>query len=282
MADELPTGRRFSQLYLRPEQPVAESKRLRARLVSLFKRYNPVPSGVLAEYLDDKLGTKLCLSGSGGSFLYWDRLEAAEFRDVLDSITLIGAFVRANAPRMLAEYKREINEVLAEEAAAYRIDSELGVHPAIDLAYEATYDSLVVGLGASGFSAARDHLTRADMELLPAGSNREAIRAAFDAVENIFKMIFRHEPSLREAAIKNSLLPIIDTLFQDDVEKRASRKMAAALQDWTDCCHNYRHEPGHPEQTPPCDDLSVLVVSQGMSFARWLASILERKNSTKE
>ena len=279
MVDELPLGLRFSLLYLRHGEMVADSQRLRARLVSLFKKFSPSQSGGLSLFLDAELGTRLTAKGWETTYLDWDRLERGELRDLLDSITLIGRFLKMGNRRPFDEFAQEISRILVEESANYRIDEEFGLHPAIDAAYQANYESVVARLNGSKFEAARQHLHRADKELLPAGNNREAIRAVFDAVENLFKIIFPREQSLNVASIQSHLAPLVEKVFPEVVEKRASSHMIKALHDWVNCCHIYRHEQGHADPTPPNDDLSVLVVSQGISFVRWFASISQRKGS---
>ena len=204
----------------------------------------------------------------------WDRLRDGELRDILDSITLLGRYLRRNRSASERIYIDAVRRTLAEESANYRVDAEFGVHPAVDGAYQASIDGAVRSLAAARFEAARSHIQKADDQLLPAGNTREAIRAAFDAVENIFRQQFARAPSINRTSIQNDLRPRVDRLHSDPVEKRTAGKVVDALTDWVDACHNYRHEPGHQEPAPAPDELAVLLVSQGVSFSRWLADLM--------
>ena len=41
--------------------------------------------------------------------------------------------------------------------------------------------------------------------------------------------------------------------------------------EWVEGCHSYRHGQDKPEPNQPPVDYAVLLVSQGLSFMRWLA-----------
>lgn len=278
MPDQVPVGQRFSQLYLRPDRLASDSPRLRRRLITAFQDAVGQRSADFGQYLERELGIQLVRRGAMNPYLDWEDLRDGELRDILDSITLLGGYLRAS--RMTSEriYLPAVQRIFAEESASYRIDPDFGVHPAVDGAYQANIQSAVRSLAAAQFGAARAHIQRADDELLPAGNTRESIRAAYDAVENIFRQQFDRAPHINRASIQNDLRPLVDRVHADPVEKRTAGKIVDALADWVDACHNYRHEPGHPEPTPPSDELAVLLVSQGISFSRWLADLMRLSN----
>lgn len=275
MPHETPQGRRFSQLYLRPESLTSDGPRLRRRLIGAFQDVIDRRALEFGTHLERELGIKVMGSGSMSAYVLWDKLGEGELRDILDTITLLGHYLRAQRMTSEVRFLTAVRRILSEESASYRIDPDFGVHPAVDGAYQANVEAAIRSLAPANFLAARGHIEKADKQLLPAGDTREAIRAAFDAVENIFRQQFSRAPHINRGSIQSDLRPLVDRLYADGVEKRTAAKMVDALSDWVDACHNYRHEPGHPEPTPPSEDLAVLLVSQGFSYARWLADLMQ-------
>lgn len=210
------------------------------------------------------------------AFLSWATLTGGELRDILDTITLLGQYMRRQGMVSEGRFRTEVQRILGEESASYRIDADFGIHPAVDSAYQANVDAAIRSLALSKFSAARGHIERADHQLLPAGNTREAIRAVFDAVENVFRQQFERATHINQATIQNDLRPFVDGLYADPVERRTAAKIVNSLSDWVEACHFYRHEPGHAEPTPPSHDLAVILVSQGISYARWLADLMQK------
>ncbi len=104
----------------------SDSKKLRARLVSLFKRQVPDGTGRLAEYMDAELGTKFEQHGFDSSYLDWDALETGELGNLLDSITLVAEFLRGAKRVDPKRYIDQVNRIFNEESAAYRIDENAG------------------------------------------------------------------------------------------------------------------------------------------------------------
>ncbi|MCX5578864.1 hypothetical protein [Kaistia terrae] len=277
MNEEIPKGRRFSLLYVTQDSAASDSERLRNRLSKRFELSVGERSYEVGSFLERELGIELLRLGSDRYYLRWDDFRKVELRDLLDSVTLIGRSVRAQNQHLGAIYFREVSRIFEEERTAYRLDEDFGVHPSIDPAYEANLESAVRGLSSLGFNAARDYLQKADDELLPSGDTRQAIRSVFDAVENVFKQVFPKATSVNSKTIQNELRPHVERSHADGPEKRTALKNVEALTDWVDGCHNYRHEPGHQEPIPPQEGLAVLIVSQGIGYARWLAELSKKR-----
>ena len=276
MTDEVPQGQRFSHLYLRPDQLAVDSPRLRTRLVLASREAVGGSAVTFGSYLERELGIRVLRRGTMTAYVPWDDLARWELKDVLDTITLVSRFLTPDAVNTAKVFAREVTRIFAEESANYRLDNKFGIHPAVDAAYQATFDASVRSLGSARFQAVREHLAKADDELLSTGNSREAIRSGFDAVENLFKQLFPRATNINRTTIQNDLRPLVDRLYSDPPEKRTALKIVESLVDWVDACHNYRHEPGHSEPTPPEWDLAVLVVSQSIAFSRWLAVLLKR------
>ena len=63
--------------------------------------------------------------------------------------------------------------------------------------------------------------------------------------------------------------------------KSSSTKILTAFKSWINTVHKYRHELGteEPEELP--EELLILLVSQGISYLRWLSDI-DRLNTCDE
>ncbi|WP_291733746.1 hypothetical protein [Leisingera sp. F5] len=55
-----------------------------------------------------------------------------------------------------------------------------------------------------------------------------------------------------------------------------SAKTLEGFKDWINAAHFYRHEQGVEEPNQPAEEVAVLLISQGLSYTRWLAQ-LDRK-----
>ena len=277
MTTEGPKGERFSLLYLRPDEPISDSPRLRMRLQKRFERsVSGTEHPHVGRYLEAELGIKVLHRGVSHPYIHWDAVQKWALRDVLCAVTLIGEHVDSKGQGAAREYKAEVTRIFSEECASYRVDSECGVHPAVDASYQATLASAVRGLHPKSYAAARDYLTRADNSLMPDGDGRDAIRAAFDAVENVFRMMFDGAISLNKSTLQSHLRPLLERLFPDDAARRTALKFHDAFIDWADACHNYRHAAGQPEPAQPPEELTVALVSQGFGYVRWLADLRRR------
>lgn len=280
MTNDIPKGRRYSLLYLQPEHTIEDSKRLRVRLLRMFQGIVAEESKDFGQAIERELGVEVVRTGPYATYLDWDRFAKLEMRDYLDSITITRRFYSkkfgsANLPKVASEF----NRVFLEERTTYFVDEQLGVHPLVDSSFRAILESAVRGLGGADFAAARAHLEKADIALMPQNDRRESVRAVFDALENVFKQTFTGVININTATIQGCLKPAVESMYSEGVERRTALKQVDSLRDWVDGCHNYRHEPGQPEPTSPSEDLAVLLVSNGISFTRWIADIRSRLNN---
>ena len=105
---------------------------------------------------------------------------------------------------------------------------------------------------------------------------KAAIRNTFDAIENLYKQMFPKVPQMNKINLQKHLKPVMERLFPGEKNKNARRsslKLLEALTDWVDGVHEYRHAPGAPEPLQPPEALTILVVSQGLAYLRWLAEL---------
>lgn len=212
---------------------------------------------------------------------YWPSILAKmELRDFLDSLTVLyqalgNGFNPERTRVMRGRFLRDAREVFEEEQIAYRIDDEGGVHLKVDAAFEGERVSLISGLGSARYNNVRSNLdaTFHALDETPPDYKR-AVRAIFSAAEGLFKLSFQKPLQMNTAEIQTRLKPAIDRIYADNTYAlRSSQKQVESLRDWVDGVHFYRHEPGSEEPSPPPPETAILIVSQGMAFIRWLASI---------
>jgi hypothetical protein len=87
---------------------------------------------------------------------------------------------------------------------------------------------------------------------------RSAIRAIFDANENVFKLLFPGAAHINNSGIQNNLRPLLERrLIEDDIARRAELKLMSAFQSWVEAAHFYRHEAGQSVPAQPPENLVV-------------------------
>ena len=87
MADGIPTGERYSLLYLKPDEAIADSQRLRTRLAGRFEAtVQNEHEGDLGKFLERELGISV-LSNSYSTYIIWSEIGKWALRDVLCTIT---------------------------------------------------------------------------------------------------------------------------------------------------------------------------------------------------
>lgn len=275
MTEDVPTGQRFSLIYLRPDELVSDSERLRMRVQKRFAKVARKKEEELeiGHFLEDELGIKVIKRTGYLSYVPWDQVDKWELRDILCSITLIGRLLAKSRPQDAQHFRAELVRIFTEESAAYRLDDDFGVHPAIDSAFQANLAEAIRGTSQAAFVAAKEFLLKADQGLMPDGDSREAVRAAFDAVENVFRVMFGGAIALNKTTVQAHLRPFLETAYTDATAKRAALKSCESLIDWADACHYYRHATGQPEPNSPPEELAVALVGQGIAFVRWLVDL---------
>lgn len=287
MTTNAPEGGLFSLVYLRTDEVFLDNERMRRRLSSLFQVVLGDRDTDFGKYLEAELGVRIVRFGTMSAYVDWDEFfDGSPSSDVLDSVTLLARHLKATGTdRMVSSLRVKVQRIFDELQIGYQLDERCGVHRKIDGAFQANREIVLKGLGGDRFRAARQHLEMCDKALLgDSMDGRQAIRCVFDAVENVFKLTWR-ATHVNGAEIANKLRPAVERLFAGENEfLRANLKEVESFKAWVEAAHFYRHEAGRPEPTQPADDLTILMVSQGLSFVRWLAWIseLERTRAARD
>ena len=231
----------------------------------------------LAQVVEAECGIDVLKYGAWGSFANWKSLfREGELRDVFDTIRF--AFIKTSNYRdQNIVFRNKCARIMNEEAVGFILDDDAVVHPKVDGAFEVNRQSLLAGLSAENFSAAREHLEQVDMFLLESPMNgRGAIRSLFDVVENIFKQTFIGETHVNSRALTRCLKPILANIYSDNSQElTVAIKLFGGFENWINAVHFYRHEAGKPEPSQPTEETAIALVSQGYGHARWLLAMVD-------
>ncbi|MGR9503845.1 hypothetical protein [Rhizobium leguminosarum] len=278
MADQ-PEGIRFSQVYLRRADLLADSTRMRNRIAVAIAE-----AGESSEDLR-KFGQRIqseqgILIGRSSYPYEWPPiLKAMDIRDVLDSITTIYNSISGYNGAIQAQRRKAFldhcRRILSEEQVRYQIDDKGGVHFAVDQEFEAVRISTISGLGASRYNGVRalyDEAFAALDRTPPDG--KAALRSAFFATESLFRLIFPSSHQLSSGEIQKHLEPLVNRVYANQKPAiNLAQKLVASLKDWIDGAHFYRHEPGDEEPAQPPLELAIYMVSEAGGHLRWLAKL---------
>lgn len=284
--NDRPTGQRFSLTYVNRGDPTTDSKEMRFRLGKLIEKPKHQDSTYsassrdyvyssrrLQEDIEAELGVQFVTFVNGQTYYSWvsffRRLPETK---LVDAITVL---YRSMAKRgRSGGFTAEVNRIFQEENIAYEVDAEGGVHPRIDGAFHALKQSSVRGMSDARYAVALDRIEEIDGHLMGSEPNYiQAIRAIFGANENLFKMMF-NAPRLDQRSAKDKIGAILQRIHADHpVMQRSSAQTLLSFSAWIDSAHHYRHEQGSPEPNQPNEELAIVMISQGIAFARWLCAI---------
>jgi hypothetical protein len=282
MAENLPEGEFYSRLYVQSASPQKDSPKFRNRLAAYFE--HQVDRG-LAEAIAATIEMET------GYIFKWRPIyknhvvqffKDAPLIDFLTGLTIIWRILSNNkydrnaATGWIAFIARGLNE----EALSYRVDNKCGIHPLVDREFEQGQVSVLACLMDSRYAAAKHAVEAAYQQLstIPI-DGKGAARNIFEAAESMSKTITGSNSDLSESFVNKQLRPICDRLFNDDPQLKATTsRLLSSFGKWVDAIHPYRH--GHDRDQPLIlpDDLSVLAVSQGAGFIRWLVAVDKRQN----
>lgn len=287
-------GKRFSHVHLVRGEPERDSKKARFRLAKLVERSCPASrlsrhsssfdyNKHAQEQIESELGIKFGTWAASGQLVrswewYFNKISATE---MLDTITVVAGslYSKYRNDDRRESFISEAQRILKEENLAYKIDQLGGVHPLIDGAFTAVVDAALSGLNDARYTASAECVERIDGYLLQSPQDFiGAIRAVFGACENTFKLMY-NVPRLDAKTAGERIGPDQQSHYKDHPTlQAASAKTLETFKQWVNAAHFYRHEQGVKEPNQPTEELAILLISQGLSFVRWLTA-LDRKAS---
>lgn len=267
-------GRRFSHVYLARGEPTADSQRMRLRVYRLFNVIE-LDKHISRDEVELALGVPVTKNINGGT--RWEKffLEC-DLRDFLDLITVVYSGTADRQLRCASTWIEGVSTIFREENVRYRVDECGGVHFAIDSEFEHNQACAVTALQGARFGAARSHFDAAQRALdANPPATREAIRQTFDCAETIFKLMFPDVTRLGSAEATKKLKPLLDAM-SEGTERDNLGRMLESLKEWINGAHPFRHGQSVEEPDNPSIASTVLSVSVGSAFIRWLAELDSR------
>lgn len=286
MRSDAPKGFRYSAIYLEKDAPAQDSDRARKRLAAYFKNDLYEHGDVVWSHLEKELGAD-SKGGYDHTKVAKTILEADQvlFLDVITEIyRSIADQARLAQSRQIAlqanAWQSFTHRVFAEEALAFEVDAQCGVHPLVDQAYVTDRTAVIAGLGAPQYSsglthyeAAMERFSGADPELGP------AIREVFLSAEAVFKAIFPAAPRLEVSEINKRLKPALASIMAEN-ERHAVSLCLTGFGNWVSAAHHYRHADREPES--PSIESAVLLISTGSGFIRWMIAFANKISSCEQ
>jgi hypothetical protein len=287
-------GDLFTRLYMDRRAPLQDSRFLRTRLEAYFEANHFDDYAWVAEYMKQEAGYVVPFMRGSESILYKfeDFFSAGPIEQVLSSLTLIWRYY-ATRHRQTTVYgdgrttvqtpKADawlafVRRVLHEEYMAYTVDNECGAHFAVDEEFERNRVSALLCLDASRYSGARAAFESAHSYLdAPHGDTKASVRAAFEALEIVARLIEPASKNLNKWMVENKLMPLAQSLAKDDIEKTVIASLFEGIGRFVDGLHNYRHGQGAEQHIAPSLPVTVYVLSSVAAALRWLVLIDSQK-----
>lgn len=274
--ENIPKGQLYSRVYLQPTETVRDSTRMRMRVVRAIEKHIPEirrDTGFGAA-VEGELGIEIVSSGAySRPYVSWDRLVRQEL-SVSDLLNILTMLWRNVDGRGRDNFRNNITRIFAEEGIGFSVDEEMGFHPAFDEEFERSRSSIVRILNGERFRHEADFIALSETALLANPlDGRAAIRAVYDAAENLFKRITGKQ-NITNGHVRQELAAVASQgIPQDGKSNVAVNKILNAFEAWAAACHVYRHAPGEAETTQPTEAIAIVMVSQGYGFVRWLAEL---------
>lgn len=269
MMTDRPLGQKFSQVYLDRGPPNKDGKKWRIRL-AIYVQEILSDDRTLSSILGRELGVVIQKSFTivGDVYRFDSAIVTAEIYSLLDICTEI--FRRCDAWSELDafEWMQHFNKSCLEENVPYFMDEQGGVHPAVDSEFQHNLATTISGLDAPRYRAALTAFSGIQ-PALDREDTRQAIRQVFDTAENIVKMMTGAK-GLDASAIQRQLTNKIRDNWDEGAAKDAANQMVAGFVNWVNAAHSYRHIEGRPDAAAPPMDLTILMISVGASYIRWL------------
>jgi hypothetical protein len=156
--------------------------------------------------------------------LFWEKyLASAPLEDVLDLVTIVYEVCKIEGEKSFhariasREFSEDTAKIFSSENVGYRITRDGVVHLAVDREYERSAAAIIRGLDNRRYKNVLSHFNAVQQELDKTPPDfKQAIRAAFDAVEALFKLMFDGAPRLGGDQIQAYLVPWVQKLFRKD------------------------------------------------------------------
>ncbi|MCK1525620.1 hypothetical protein [Bradyrhizobium sp. 17] len=156
---EVPTGQRFSHVYLRREELLQDSPRARRRIAAWLDPLKDTEE--LGAFLVGEMGIDVAYGVTG--VLWAETLRKFSKVDFLDTITLTYRYFNQlrRSPRGMRDpnagetFLHVSRRIFAEEALSYAIDEHGGVHFQVDPEFAASNNASIAAIAGPRYANAR-------------------------------------------------------------------------------------------------------------------------------
>ncbi|MCL4068991.1 hypothetical protein M3484_20755 [Pseudomonas sp. GX19020] len=236
-------------------------------------RYSPQRahnSSAIRDFISENIGVEFY------DHLSWkDYLKRLKIDRQFNSITLCYRALSGIEKSIAKELVDSVRIILSEENVAYEIDNKGGFHPLIDAEFSSSLSSTLSSLTGTRHTGTLEKILSMEPALISNPKNYiAAIRATFDACENLYKVMFTKAPKLDSKTAKANLEALVQKTYADrPTVTRTTIKLVNGFGEWIDAAHNYRHAEGTEKPDQPEEELAILLISEGLAYIRWLAQI---------
>lgn len=268
-------GKRFSQVYLKLDSTLSDSKRMRNRLSAFYWELLHSDAKDLVKKIQLETGATVPFVVQSYSLTKF--FETCEIRDLLDSVTIIfqhyhlGSVNKHKGP----QWHAFVSKVFKEENIGYQLDDLGGVHFFQDEEFERSRKATIAGLVnqpavKEAFEKSYGFLDQDSPD------TASAIRAVFESLEIMYKHIIKAEgrERLNAHGVQNNLKRNVQQrLAEKPIELKATEHLLDGLCDWIDAGHMYRHGQKVEFTELPTIEFTVMYISQGASYIRFLLQL---------
>lgn len=282
---------KFSKFYFSPQEYVTDNNKMRIRLGSYIHSLSyrsKIGNYSLAEKV--KQGVGIIIPGYtsvSNNYVYnFEQLLAtAEIIDLLDILSVVYTVLNEGSEK--SALINFVNECFIEEGLAYEMNFHGEVRFRPDQEFERNRIFTLRSLTGGDLNAAIDAFNSAFNEFqTDIKKSKSALRYIFEANEIVFKKLVKPQHDCSRLTSKNIDLVqnhILNDIMchLDETAKNASTKLLESYKKWVDAMHPYRHGQDVEAYDNPPVDLAILALSNGASYLRWLASMLQIKIEKK-
>lgn len=291
--------RRFSQIYKIDTTLHADSNKFRLRLFAFINEH--VNDRSLAKEIKKTLGLEVLYSGgSFGSFRIKEFIQSAEIRDVLDIITITHNLLKNNM-HIVTEKRRGyfsentlpekfinfVNQCFKEENLHYIVEANGQVHFNPDKEFNSLKISTIRSLENKRYESVAHELSKAYENLDKGeGYRKDAMRNIFTSLEILFRLLCRNEniKNLSATPVEKQFKKIVETIYSSGTNNVIAKLKLQEFKFWVNAAHEYRHGQPIEDLDEPSLELTLLVLSSGAGFIRWLVWVdqeVQKTNSSR-
>ena len=272
---------RFSQIYLFGGSQLQDSERFRVRLSGLYmewvRHHRAGIGSLVVKLIHRECGVEI---RDLGKYRSVEKLiQEGDMRDVLDTISLaFTAMTKSNLYTVaeLQNWYNEIERYFREENLAYRLGKNCTVHRFVDEEFHLSTAAALQGFSSPQLHPAKEALNRGIACLTGVHQDTKgAVVAVFEACEIVARNLVPEANNLYGKLCTQRLLPICMPQGADAAEVAVETGVFAAMSEWVNAVHNYRHGQAEANVVAPSFELAVQLVSMGCAFTRRLAQAYE-------